>query len=45
MLTVTMIDRQASLQWQNAHPLNTQLYDMIVCPKACLLFYYTLKRV
>ncbi len=23
-------------------PIKTQLYDMIVCPKACLLFY-TLK--
>uniref|UniRef100_A0A8C1AY79 cAMP-dependent protein kinase type II-alpha regulatory subunit n=2 Tax=Cyprinus carpio TaxID=7962 RepID=A0A8C1AY79_CYPCA len=24
-------------------PLKTQLYDIIVCPKACLVFYYTLK--
>ncbi len=43
-----MID---SLQWQAACNryatalLKTQLCDVIVCSKACLLFYYTLKSV
>ncbi len=26
-------------------PLKTQLYDVIVCPKACLLFYYIHSKV
>ncbi len=27
------------------HMLNTQLYNVIVCPKACIHFYYILKSV
>ncbi len=30
---------------QQSGPLNTLLCDVIVCPKTCLLFYYSLKSV
>ncbi len=45
-----MIDRsvysdRVRVSMRQSGPLKTQLCDVIVCPKACLLFYYTLKSV
>ncbi len=45
-----MIDRPVYSDWvcvtgATERMLNTQLYDVIACPKACLHFYYILKSV
>ncbi len=43
MLTEKMIDRPVYSEWSFKYVI--VCYDMILYPKVCLLFYYTLKRV